>query len=263
MKKILFALFVLLAVGLQSCKKDDGATDPTPSIPAVSNPTTSAFGAFPMPNVSAAGGVIGAVNLTTVVSGFQLDTKYGFGSFIKSGTTNQFVYGGSLKFATTTVDTMMTAAGPIYLIPNASNPLASLTIPFDGATNTTITVVGNAGNGVTGFTDAMAMPAKSLLTAPASGATISHSTDLALTWNATGGGDSVMVFAMDFAGHYVAKSGLGNTGSATIASGDLSAFSAGSGYVMLVKYRYHLKDSGGKTYAIIGETVHNLPVTWN
>src|ERR1043165_8889611 len=90
---------------------------------------TSLFGGFPVPAISGAnGGLIGVVDISSGAGHFSPEQKIGFASLAKRGSSTELVYGGDLTIGNTSIDTIHTNAGVMYLLPNANNPLSTIDV---------------------------------------------------------------------------------------------------------------------------------------
>lgn len=214
---------------------------------------------FPLPDVGNVGGVLGVANTISSAGGMNFEYKIGFAAFF-GASTSDYVYAGNVSVNSTNLDTMMTAAGPVYMIPSSRNPSTQPNVTFDGSSSASFSVAGSGS--VTAFNASVTAPTLSVIQTPAPNSTVSRSTNLNVTWNGTGA-DTVMVMVFDQQGHSVVKSRLPNTGNVTISASEMSNFVAGSGFVQVVKYRYAVHAAGGKNYILVAETISMSIVTFN
>lgn len=235
-------LAVALVLPLHSCKEkltepnDDG-----------NNNNTSPFD-FPVPDVDNIGGMVGVAG---IVSG-SLTVPTGFGAFFAAD-QQTLVYGGNVTINGTALDTL---SGAYF-------KASGLSVNFNGSSTVNVAVAGSGS--VTAWNDNITAPSASSITGPAANAAVTKTSGLTVTWNGTGGTDSVIVIAQSSgsSGTPSVKSGLANNGSVTFSASELSGIPNGNGLITLVKYRYKVVASGGKNYVLVAETIHYLNVTFN
>jgi hypothetical protein len=263
--KILMVVICAMSLLLLSCKDDSNPLNPGGNGGGTAGQPTSAFGNFPVPDLGVSvGGVFGVTDIPITVAGVTFHSKMAFGGFYNSvgSPPGAFQYGGDVKINGSSMDTTTVSNNLLYLLPKTIGGSGQPAVTFDGTTLATFTMTGGV-NSVPSFSAQIAPPVASALTAPAAGSTLAHTSALDITWDNATGTDTVMVIATDANGHSAFKKGiLSSAGTVTLTTTDLASFS-GSGMIYLVKYRLALTVAGAKTYAIIGQTVSFVLVTWS
>jgi hypothetical protein len=244
---------------------DDEPTSPTPT------PTTSATGGQPTPKVGNPdtwGGSMATISFDysmppqAGITFPPISMKMGYAQFGSyNGGTPTGVDAGTVTVEGHNLP-KSTYGGLIAYSSFSSTGTASLNdLTFDGTTTHSWSVTG-AGS-IPAFNVSTSTPSGFSLTTPAANATVSKSSNLAVTW--TGGGsdqDSMLITLAPTAGQfaYTAQSIKAADGTYTIPS---SAFASMSGQVTLhvVKYRFNSVNAGGKDYYAIAEVVKQQTIT--
>jgi hypothetical protein len=244
----------ILIVGLFliGCKKDNNpATNNNQNPPT--NPTSNSSGQ-PLPTfggVGNTGGVLATIMFSYTFAGFSADFTMGFASLGVPG-----VNAGAVSVNGNTLGTQPAGTATYYSSFSSTSPSNLNNTNFDGSTHSW-SVAG--GNGIPAFSAGVTSPTNFSVTAPAQNATISKSSNLAITWDHPTTTDSVLI-VMVVGNVVVIKEGLPNSGSATIQSSDMASMS-GSGILQVVRYRYAVSAQGGKNYVVVAEIVKQLTIT--
>jgi hypothetical protein len=263
--KILVVVIFAMGLMLMSCKDDSNPVNPGGGGGGTAGQPTSLFGNFPVPDLGVSvGGVFGVTDIPITVAGVTFHSKMAFGGFYNSvgSPPGALIYGGDVKINSSSLDTTRVNSNLVYLLPKTIGGAGQPAVTFDGTTAATFAFTGGI-NSVPSFSAQITPPAASSITAPATGSTQAHTSALDITWDNATGSDTVMVIATDANGHFAFKKGLlSSAGTVTLSTTDLASFS-GSGLIYLVKYRWAFTTANTKQYAIVGQTVSFVAVTWS
>ncbi len=105
-------------------------------------------------------------------------------------------------------------------------------------------------------------PLKFNLTSPLTGATITKSSGMNITWSggSAQSADSMLVMLLDLSNSKtILEQGLPNNGQYTIDSGKLKDFS-GDAFLQVVKYRYSITETGNFYYSAVAEIVNQASI---
>lgn len=208
--------------------------------------------------LGAPNGIAATISFDQVVSGFNINYVMGYAQF---GTTN-FLDAGVVTVNGNEVAKNSSGNVIYYSSFNALSPSTLTGVNFNGSAHNWS--VGGK-NTIPQFDIVASSPHEFTLTSPASGASVSKSSDLNITWSVTGGAsDSVMIYLTPATGSatpYVSAI-LANNGAAKISASDVSKFS-GAAILQVVKFRYAYTTKSGKLYFAISEIVKTSAVTLN
>lgn len=256
-KKILLqATLVSLLALFASCDK----IDDNPIFPDDNSGTVGNKSGHPIPSLTwlaKPNGIVTTISFDQLVSGFKINYVMGYAHF---GTSN------SLDAGTVSVNgNSLTkySSGSIYY--SSFNPTAPATLTgvnFNGTAHSW-NVAGK--NSIPQFELAVSSPLEFELTSPSSGATVSKTSDLDITWTITGGSaDSIMIFLSPTTGSVTPYSSniLPNNGFSRILSAELSRFS-GSAILQVVKFKYAYTTQNDQLFLGMAEIVKSNAVTIN
>lgn len=250
-KSVLAASLVIAGMFLWGC---DQLKDIT-TAPESSSPTTVA--GQPVPDFSAIpghGGTMATIGFDFSDFGITVPLSVGYAQFGQPGVDAGVV--------TVNGDTLAMSSGGSsvnYSSFNSSIPSSLAHVNFDGTPHTW-NISGSTA--VPAFSGSVTSPSTFSISKPAANDTITKSSGMTITWTGTSGSDSVMIVLKSMAGSSsFVKAGLPNSGSYQIASANLTDFKAGSALLFVVKYRYVLKASNSRNYAITSEMVKQASVS--
>lgn len=254
--KIKLLLTSSLLLILSSCDRlDDNPIFPDDTSGKVSNKSGQ-----PIPSLSWLGtphGILATISFDQVISGFTINYVMGYAQF---GTTN------SLDAGIVTVNSnslsKYTGNAIYYSSFNPNSPSTLTGVNFNGSAHNWS--VGGK-NSVPQFDLVVSSPHEFDLNYPLSGATVSKTADLNITWDLTGGSaDSVVVFLTPTSGTSTpyTSSVLKNTGTMKIPASEVAKFS-GSVVLQVVKFRYTYTTANNKLYLAVAEIVKSSFLTIN
>ncbi len=255
-------LLAIATLAIAGCSKDE------PTSPTTDNSST-ATGGQPTPSFAGNGNWGGT--LATIAFDFTdpniplpipISMKMGYAQFgTLSGGTTTGIDAGTVKVEGHELS-KQTTGGVIAYTSYSGSSMATLNdLTFDGETEHSWTVSGSGS--VPQFDISVQAPSAFSLVAPASGATVSKSSGLALSWTSDNDmRDSMIVTLSPTNGQRYAftQQSIANTGSFTIPASALASIS-GQTVLHVVKYRYAGKSVGGKDYYAVGEVVKQLTIT--
>ncbi|NUN10956.1 MAG: hypothetical protein HUU54_17405 [Ignavibacteriaceae bacterium] len=255
MKKYFF-IIVLLVSGLTflGCEKEES----NPTGGGGNNNNTNPSGQ-PMPSFDTLAnynGTLATIYYSTTIMGFSVDQAMAFASFGTNG-----VDAGTVSVNGNNIPATAAGSSTYYMIPSAANPTQTLSgVNFNGSNHTWS--IGGSAN-VSAFNASVTSVSNFNVTYPVSTTTHSKSSSLAVNWNNGNSNNKVMIVLTGTSGTGTYMSAeLSDNGSYTIPSSSLSGFS-GQVLMQVVKYRYSVAASGGKSYVLISEVVKQVTFTIN
>lgn len=256
-KKILLHITVIgLLAFIASCDK----IDDNPVSPGDTGKVGNKSGQqIPVPAwLGTPNGILATISFDQVVSGFNINYVMGYAQF---GTTN-FLDAGVVYVNANEITKNSSGSVIYYSSFNSQSPSTLTGVNFNGSAHNW-SVAGK--NTIPQFDVVVSSPHEFELTSPASGASVSKSSDLNITWTVTGSAsDSVMIYLTPTTGSaspYVSTI-LANNGTTKISASEVAKFS-GAAILQVVKFRYAHTTKNGKLYLAIAEIVKNSAVTIN
>ncbi|MFQ3598677.1 MAG: hypothetical protein SNJ55_00835 [Chloroherpetonaceae bacterium] len=244
---VLTLLVIFLSMLVTGCKEENnpsGSGSGTPSLPQV--PTS--FGGVTPQNVLVA--VRGAYSVSSGVPGIpnvEIDYGQAVARFNQGSPTSVSVV------ANNTTHTLTKDGSTFYFVPNPANITP-------GATSIGINYTGNAQFTVQGYnltTNTISVPSRVSISNLATGANLNKNANFQVSWTGGSGGTTWQVFIIDSRGNTVTREGTSGS-STTFPSSALSGLSAGSGFVIVLRYTYTF--SNNQETVLVGEAVSSVSV---
>lgn len=250
MKKI-FLLLSIVLITFIGCKKDENPTGPNPTGGGNTNPTGQPIPTFTQEN----NGVLATLQYKQNIMGFPVEFKMAYASLGQNGKD-----AGNVYVNTTQLSKVQMAGATYYMSPYMNSPEPN--INFNGQVHRW-EVEGNSSNGISGFSIDVVSPNYFRINTPAANATVSKSSGFSVTWQGGTNARVMISLVSQTNGSQVNKIDLNDNGSFNITSQDLSNFPTGKANLYVVKYRYSIKDAGGKNYIAVSEIIEVIEVNVN
>jgi hypothetical protein len=204
----------------------------------------------PVPDFSATpsyGGALTTIGFDLSNFGVSLSWSMAFAKFGQPG-----IDAGAVTVNGDSVGKKSYNGSTYYSSFDSNSPLSLSHVAFDSSAHTWIV---SGSSGIPALTASIVSPKTFSITKPAMGDTISKSSGALVTWTSPGTADSMMIVIKGSGSTTFVKAGIANSGSYQLTADNFSTLTAGPAILFVVKYRYTLKVSNSKVYAITSEVV--------